>query len=84
MYWYESMIMVILYLGYIVVMVVNPQLESWAHATKTKFRTKVFPVLPSESTPLHTSSKGIQVKKLNMTSEQNCTIFSMEIDLPVP
>ena len=75
-YWYESMIMAIMYLGYIVVMVVNPQLEKWAHATKKKLRTKVFPVQTvaasaggprqppppaSESTPLHTSSRGVQV-----------------------
>ena len=65
-YWYESMIMAIMYLGYIGVMFVNPQLETWAQSTKKKLRTKVFPSQPSESTPLHhtttvTATKSIQV-----------------------
>ena len=37
-YWYESMIMVICYLLYIGLMVVNPKVEQWAHRTQKRLR----------------------------------------------
>ena len=37
------MVMVLCYLLYIVLMVVNPRVERWAHRTKNRVRTKIFP-----------------------------------------
>ena len=37
------MVMVLCYLLYIVLMVVNPKVERWAHRTKNRVRTKIFP-----------------------------------------
>ena len=42
-FWYESMVMVLCYLLYIVLMVVNPRVERWAHRTKNRVRSKIFP-----------------------------------------
>lgn len=42
-FWYESMVMVLCYLLYIVLMVVNPKVERWAHRTKNRVRSKIFP-----------------------------------------
>ena len=35
-FWYESMVMVLCYLLYIALMVVNPKVERWAHRTKNR------------------------------------------------
>ena len=42
-FWYESMIMVLCYLLYIALMVINPKVEKWAHRTKNRVRSKIFP-----------------------------------------
>ena len=42
-FWYESMVMVLCYLLYIALMVINPKVEKWAHRTKNRVRSKIFP-----------------------------------------
>ncbi|TRY80079.1 hypothetical protein TCAL_09324 [Tigriopus californicus] len=82
-YWYESLLMVIAYTGYILIMVFNGPLERWSHETKKTVRTKVFPKIPTESTPLHTAnpivateSKGVQTtlpEEARMSMEPDTT-----------
>jgi hypothetical protein len=42
------MVMVIGYLLYIILMALNPKVEKWAHRTKKRLTTKVFPNRPVE------------------------------------
>lgn len=54
-YWYESLVMIVAYVGYIILMVFNPSIEAKAQSAKKKIRARVFPSMPmtTESTPLH-------------------------------
>eukprot|EP00095_Tigriopus_kingsejongensis_P008041 maker-scaffold201_size263271-snap-gene-1.23 protein:Tk08041 transcript:maker-scaffold201_size263271-snap-gene-1.23-mRNA-1 annotation:"sodium potassium calcium exchanger 3-like isoform x1" len=61
-YWYESLLMIIAYLGYILLMVFNEGIESWSHRAKKTVKTKVFPMLPNESTPLHSANPNVHVE----------------------
>ena len=65
--------MVICYVGYTILMVFNGSIERWSHKTKSRIRTKVFPNIPNESTPLHTANKAVQVRWENPHEAQSCT-----------
>lgn len=65
-YWYESLVMFICYLGYIILMAVNSSIERWSHSVQKSIKKRIYPSLatstiaPNESTPLHTASKATQ------------------------
>ena len=50
--------MVLLYLVYIAIMVLNPKLERWSHSAQRKLRKKVFPSSSSSDTANGGSSNG--------------------------
>ena len=66
-YWYESLVMIIAYVGYIVLMVFNPSIEAMAQSAKKKVRARVFPSMPmtTESTPLHSRASTATTKAPN-------------------
>ena len=73
-FWWEALIMVICYTGYIILMALNRHLDHWAHSAMRSIKKRVYPAAstnsnaaeagnatchpPNESTPLHTISKG--------------------------
>ena len=78
-YWYESLIMLIAYMGYILLMYFNTSLERWSISVQKSVMKKIYPssgesgaatprVPPAnESTPLHNADKGTQVSLATAT-----------------
>ena len=75
--WWEAMIMVICYSGYIILMALNVRIEKWSHQTVKSIKKRVYPQssedqstpqipmttgpTPNESTPLHSATKSTQI-----------------------
>ena len=78
-FWYESLLMVIVYMGYILLMYFNTSLERWSHSVQKSVMKKIYPAtaesgsttprIPpaNESTPLHNADKGTQVSMATAT-----------------
>lgn len=59
-HWYESLIMVVCYFGYILLMFLNPKIEDWSHEAKEKIKFKVSPNKVNEASPLKRVENGNQ------------------------
>jgi K+-dependent Na+/Ca+ exchanger-like protein len=70
-FWWESLILVVCYTGYIIIMTLNRRIDKWAHSVMRSIKKRVYPSTnqnaesggagnPNESTPLHTISKNTQ------------------------
>jgi hypothetical protein len=68
-FWYEALVMIVCYFGYIALMAVNTYIERWSHSALKTIKKRVYPQVasnsmplgPNESTPLHMASKATQV-----------------------
>ena len=71
--WWEALIMIVAYFGYIALMAVNSRIERWALGAMKTIKKRVYPSMggtesssggislkPNESTPLHMASKATQ------------------------
>lgn len=64
-FWWEALIMVTFYFGYVTIMTLNVRIERWAHSVMKNVKKRVYPTAAAENNSVSTVSNNIALQVPN-------------------